>query len=260
MSKTKSTHETCSARISMFLSIITINRNNAEGLKKTLDSVASQTCRDFEHIIIDGASSDDSVEIIKNYVASSAGKNVSNWVSEPDSGIYNAMNKGIKKATGQYIALLNSGDWYEPDTCKIISETAKESQNDVYYGLLRYINKNNKCEMVLGRTVEMLKNCMIAHPTCFISKNIYSKYLYDENYKYAADYDLILRIYESGSSFYFIEKILANFNTYGISSSYKANKESLMIQKKHNLITPFVYLYKILYLYVFFLIKGICRL
>ena len=111
----------------MFLSIITINRNNAEGLKKTLESVASQTCRDFEHIIIDGASTDGSVDVIKDYVASPSGKNVSYWISEPDSGIYNAMNKGIKKASGDYISLLNSGDWYEPDACAIISENAEKT-------------------------------------------------------------------------------------------------------------------------------------
>ena len=243
----------------MFLSIITINRNNAEGLKKTLESVASQTCRDFEHIIIDGASTDGSVDVIKDYVASPSGKNVSYWISEPDSGIYNAMNKGIKKASGDYISLLNSGDWYEPDACAIISENAEKTHCDVYYGLLRYINRNNKCEMILGRTIEMIDTAMIAHPTCFISKNVYSKYLYDENLKFASDYDFILRISKAGASFCFVEKILANFNTYGISSSYKANKESIKVQRKYKLITLFIYIIKVLYFDILILIKTIIR-
>ena len=117
----------------MFLSILTINRNNAEGLKKTLESVASQTCRDFEHIIIDGASTDNSVDVIKEYVASSAGKNVSYWVSEPDSGIYNAMNKGIKKAEGDYCLFLNSGDWLFNEN--IVENEKKENHNEdvIYY-------------------------------------------------------------------------------------------------------------------------------
>lgn len=241
----------------MFLSIITINRNNAEGLKKTLESVAAQTCRDFEHIIIDGASTDNSVEVIKEYVASPAGKNVSYWVSESDSGIYNAMNKGIKKASGDYIALLNSGDWYEPNTCEIILENAEKTHYDVYYGLLRYINENNKCEMVLGRTMEMINSAMIAHPTCFISKKIYSQYLYDESFKFSSDYDFILQISKAGVSFYFIEKILTNFNTYGVSSSYKANKESIKIQRKYKLISLFDYCIDVIYFNVLILIKTI---
>ena len=118
----------------MFLSIITINRNNAVGLKKTLESVASQTCRDFEHIIIDGASTDGSVDVINDYVASTAGKNVSYWISEPDSGVYNAMNKGIKKAIGDYCLFLNSGDWlFNSDTVKNEKET--DHTEDIDSGL-----------------------------------------------------------------------------------------------------------------------------
>ena len=99
----------------MKLSIITINRNNAEGLRKTLGSVANQTCKDFEHIIIDGASTDDSVEVIKHYEnsvlnSSSVTHHQIKWISEPDKGIYNAMNKGIRMAEGEYIQILNSGD------------------------------------------------------------------------------------------------------------------------------------------------------
>ena len=89
----------------MKLTIITINKNN-EGLRQTMESVVSQSCKDFEYIVIDGASTDRSVEIIKQYAA----KNTIDWVSEPDQGIYNAMNKGIAKAKGEYINFMNSGD------------------------------------------------------------------------------------------------------------------------------------------------------
>lgn len=90
----------------MKLSIITVNRNNTEGLRKTIESVVSQTYTDFEYIIIDGASTDGSVDIIKEYA-----DRITYWVSEPDNGIYNAMNKGILKAKGEYLQFLNSGDW-----------------------------------------------------------------------------------------------------------------------------------------------------
>ena len=98
------------------LSIITINRNNAAGLRKTIESVVSQTYTDFEYIIIDGASTDGSVEVIKEYAEATlpCGEGLGErlyWVSEPDKGIYNAMNKGILKAQGEYLLFLNSGDW-----------------------------------------------------------------------------------------------------------------------------------------------------
>lgn len=93
------------------LSIITINRNDAQGLEKTLESIwKKQSFKDFEHIIIDGASTDNSINIIKKYAS-----HLSYWVSEPDKGIYNAMNKGIIKAKGNYLLFLNSGDWLEND-------------------------------------------------------------------------------------------------------------------------------------------------
>lgn len=97
----------------MKLSIITINRNNAEGLRKTLASVASQTYHDIEHIVIDGASTDTSVDVIRKYESSNQSPShplTVTWISEPDNGIYNAINKGIKRATGDYIYILNSGD------------------------------------------------------------------------------------------------------------------------------------------------------
>ena len=89
----------------MKLSIITINRNNAAGLRRTIESVVSQTYTEFEYIIIDGASTDESVDVIKEYA-----DKITFWVSEPDNGIYNAMNKGILKAKGEYLLFLNSGD------------------------------------------------------------------------------------------------------------------------------------------------------
>ena len=88
----------------LILSIITINLNNREGLRKTIESVVNQTFQDFEFIVIDGASTDGSVEVIQDY------PRINYWISEPDTGIYNAMNKGIAKATGEYCLFLNSGD------------------------------------------------------------------------------------------------------------------------------------------------------
>ena len=101
----------------MKLSIITINYNDAIGLQKTLNSTISQLCIDFEHVIVDGASPDNSVEVIENYAAEASVNGIKvTWVSEKDKGIYNAMNKGIKMASGEYIQILNSGDCLAADT------------------------------------------------------------------------------------------------------------------------------------------------
>ena len=136
----------------MKLSIITINYNNAEGLRKTLASVAAQTFRDFEHIIVDGGSTDESVEIIRQYADNEAIRPENSkadnlalspyhlitsspiiWISEPDSGIYNAMNKGIKMAKGEYLLFLNSGDYLvDADTLKNVFEEANDV--DIIYG------------------------------------------------------------------------------------------------------------------------------
>lgn len=110
------------------LTVITINLNNARGLKKSIESVITQTCVDFEYIVIDGASTDGSVDIIKQ----NADK-IDNWISEPDAGIYNAMNKGIKKARGEYLLFLNSGDYlYSDDTLKKVFSL--NFNEDLVYG------------------------------------------------------------------------------------------------------------------------------
>lgn len=117
----------------MQLSIITINRNNAKGLEKTMQSVASQSCKDLEYIVIDGASTDKSVDVIKNLESECANLK---WVSEPDNGIYNAMNKGLRMASGEYVQILNSGD--ELASTNVVERMLKaldEKDNpDILYG------------------------------------------------------------------------------------------------------------------------------
>ncbi len=247
----------------MFLSIITINRNNAKGLKKTLESVASQTCRDFEHIIIDGASTDGSVDVIKEYVASPAGKNVSYWVSEPDSGIYNAMNKGIKKATGDFIEILNSGDSFTADVLAELIPIAKQNPDKILYGAVNDI-KNGIFEKVEGRSAELLPRNMIAHQTCFVPRYIYENYgLYDETLSITSDYDLFLKFYTNHVPFYYTNKIIVDYDCTGISSTNidKVIKENDIIRKRYGFYVPpskkeifYRFIYKI-----YKSIKGICR-
>ena len=188
----------------MKLSIVTINRNNAFGLEKTLMSVASQTCKDFEHIIIDGASTDNSVEVIKQYVEStnkSSSKTCHQikWISEPDKGIYNAMNKGIRMALdgkADYIQILNSGDClYAEDVIERMFRALKDNDNPaiMYGNMIRDIpGKKHSTDKCLGQHDWTMYDFIcgtINHDPTYIRRDIYEKYgLYREDLPITADW------------------------------------------------------------------------
>lgn len=121
----------------MKLSIITINRNNCAGLSRTMDSVIRQTCKDFEWILIDGASTDGSVDLIRQNK-----QHITYWVSEPDKGIYNAMNKGLQQAHGEYCLFLNSGDWLAQNST--IAEVLPILSGDIFVARSLYHNGQRK--------------------------------------------------------------------------------------------------------------------
>jgi len=189
----------------MKLSIVTINYNNAEGLKRTLDSVASQTYRDIEHIVIDGGSTDGSVEAIKEYVSANPNhnpffKHTIKWVSEKDNGIYNAMNKGIRKATGSYVEILNSGDVLAaPDVvAHMVAEIEKAEYPEFMYGNM--IKKDYATGKILGKSREVEYSLRqyyastMNHDCCYIRRDLFDKYgLYDENLKIVSDWKWFLQ-------------------------------------------------------------------
>lgn len=177
----------------MKLSIITINRNNAFGLEKTMQSVASQTFKEFEYIVIDGASTDDSVDVIRKYEPKFA---CLKWISEPDSGIYNAMNKGLGIATGNYIQILNSGDSLASDDIieKMLASLEKLEYPSVLYGNMikcfpdgrRIVDKG-----FAGQEITMLGmfKGTLNHNPVYIRHDLFEKYgYYDENLKIVSDW------------------------------------------------------------------------
>lgn len=194
----------------MKLSIITINRNNAEGLKKTLDSVANQTCKDFEHIIIDGASTDDSVEVIKNYEnsvlhSSPVTHHQINWISEPDKGIYNAMNKGIRMAKSEYIQILNSGDCLAGDDVveKMLAEVVRNCNPEIIYGNMI---KNREDGRTVGKSTDLELTMLqfyvatLNHDCAYIRKNLFDEYgMYDENLKIVSDWKWYIKAIVQGN-------------------------------------------------------------
>lgn len=210
----------------MKLSIITINYNNAAGLKKTLDSVAAQTYTDFEHIIVDGNSTDDSVDIIRAYSQSPiANRHKIQWLSEPDTGIYNAMNKGVHLAKGEYTLMLNSGDY-------LVDEHVVEYVIPLLDGT----------DIIQGNTISMINNKQIVnkgyatsnisfidvysghflHQATFAKRILFEQYGYfDESYKMGGDTVFFMKTLGLGSaSFAYKDINIAYFDTEGISASH----------------------------------------
>ena len=208
----------------MRLSIITINRNNAEGLEKTLQSVASQTYKEFEYVIVDGASTDGGVEVIKAYESKFAHLK---WLSEPDNGIYNAMNKGIRMASGEYIQILNSGDCLAaPDvTERMIAALKEASYCDFLYGNMikkdyssgKIVGKSGKVEYSLRQYYSSTMN----HDCCYIRRDLFDKYgLYDENLKIVSDWKWFLQAIGLGRvKPVYVDIDVTIFDTSGISES-----------------------------------------
>lgn len=214
----------------MKLSIITINYNNAAGLKKTLDSVASQTYTDFEHIIVDGASTDGGVEIICEYDQSLV-SNLSplasrlKWISEKDTGIYNAMNKGIRMSSGEYLLFLNSGDFLiAADVLEKVFEN--ESSADILCARCN-VSDNNKVIWTSNPPEEVTFGTLyivgLAHQSTFIRKSLFEQYgYYDESFRYNADIEFWYRaIVDNGASTQKIDVITTDYNLDGVSEKKK---------------------------------------
>jgi glycosyltransferase involved in cell wall biosynthesis len=174
------------------LSIITINYNNALGLKKTISSVINQMFSDFEFIVIDGASSDSSIEVIKKYASK-----INYWISEKDKGIYNAQNKGISAATGEYCLFLNAGDCLVNENVLATIFLLKDSEDIIYGDMITTdeseVEKHLKMPNHIG--VKRMLADTLWHPVSIIKRELFLKYgNYDEQFKIVADYEFFVRV------------------------------------------------------------------
>lgn len=197
------------------ISVITINYNNRDGLRKTIESVVNQTYNDFEYIIIDGGSTDGSVDVIKEYDG-----RIDYWVSEPDKGIYNAMNKGIDVAKGEYCIFINSGDYL--NSCEVLQISNVELDGvDVITGSLILDNgeiwapQNSVSIKYLYNNINTL-----SHPASFIKSALLKKYHYDENLKIVSDWKFFVQVLlMDNASYKPLSHIITVFDTNGISST-----------------------------------------
>lgn len=181
----------------MRISIITVVYNNERTIKSAIDSVLSQANIDLEYIIVDGASKDNTMEVVRSY-----GKQIHKVVSEPDKGIYDAMNKGIGMATGDIIGILNSDDVYENgNTLRSVVELFELGNCDCVYGNLVYVKETDLNKVVRywkpGRQKSFLTGWHTPHPTFFVKKSVYHFYgLYNIDLTIAADFEMMLRLIE----------------------------------------------------------------
>lgn len=218
----------------MKISIITINFNNAAGLKETLDSIAQQTCQEFEHVIVDGGSSDGSVPVIKSYEEQIVANRTNNatvypmlsWVSEKDEGIYDAMNKGINKASGEYLYFLNSGDTFvDKDVLgRLHKELGKE---DIVVSKINYTDNSGVYHESHQPKMDKLSLFYylekgIPHQAAAIRKSLFDQYgLYDTSFRISGDWDFFLRVVVLHSATVgYTDITLANFDGNGISSTH----------------------------------------
>ena len=197
----------------MKLSIITVNYNDAKGLERTIKSVISQSFRDFEFIIIDGGSTDESIDIIKKYE-----KHVDYWVSEHDGGIYPGMNKGLRQAKGDYLNFMNGGDRYHStDVLERIFSIGTNA--DIITGT----HAENGAENIgKGGKVTMLDlyRCAIDHQASFIKREVAIMHPYDEKYRIVSDWKFFIEaLIMDNCSFYFTDIIVVDVDMKGISNT-----------------------------------------
>lgn len=198
----------------MKFSIITVCLNSENTIEQTVQSVIEQENCDYEYIIVDGMSTDKTLEIIRRYE-----DRISIIISEPDTGLYDAMNKGISLATGDVIGIINSDDWYEAGALALVEKCFESSDVEVIYGKMNLIYLNGESKVMVPGDMENIRYEMgIPHSTVFIKKDIYRKYgAFKLKYRIAADYELMLRLYTKGVKFRYLENILASFRLGGLS-------------------------------------------
>lgn len=207
------------------VSIITVSYNAVKTIEQTIQSVLKQSYQNIEYLIIDGQSTDGTQEIIEKYRDS-----IDYYVSEQDSGIYYAMNKGILHATGDVIGIINSDDWYEADAVEKVVRCFNSTDAGVVFGEIWLIDHNEKKQGCTRHSK------LPPHPAMFVKRDIYQKYgVFDTNYRIAADYELTLRFVTKGVLFEHIDEIFSNFRTSGISNIKKLEciEETYQINLKY---------------------------
>jgi glycosyltransferase involved in cell wall biosynthesis len=242
------------------VSIITTAKNSNSTIAHTVNSVLAQTYPEIEYIVVDGFSTDGTIEIIKSY-----GKKISKFISEPDDGIYDAINKGIMAAGGDIIGILNSDDvFYDDNIIKRVAEEFRQNDIDSVIGDVQFVNPMNIKKIVRyysSRNFHPGKfkfGYMPAHPSFYAKRQLFEKYgLYKTDYEIAADYELLIRfMYKNKISYKYLGMPFVNMRTGGAStksvrSNYILNKEIVRACRENGIRTNYFYIYSKYFIKVF---------
>lgn len=203
----------------VLVSVVTVAYNSEKTIRKTIEAVLNQTYPHVEYWIIDGASKDGTVAIAKEYEDQFARKGYAYHIlSEPDAGIYDAMNKGCKKATGQIVGIINSDDWYEPNALFVAAQTFMEEQYDMFYADVRLIKEDGTSMIKHSRYRKFATSRDWNHPTTFVKREIYDTYSYQCKTVHD-DWDFVLKVRASGAKIVVKNEVLANFCVGGASNN-----------------------------------------
>lgn len=238
-------------------SIITITFNSEKTIERTLKSVLAQSYTDYEYIIVDGASKDSTMDIVRKYEPLFEGR--MKWKSEPDKGIYDAMNKGIERSTGVIVGIVNSDDWLEADALENVQKAFienKKCENSLYCGGINFVTKNKTIRKpsnlaLFYKNTKFYLMAGIRHPATFVPKQVYDKLgCFDSRMKITADRDFILRCYFNGIKFVGLDYFLSNMSDGGVSTSISKNTlikaiddRKLMLKNFEKKGAEFYYLY-----------------
>ena len=221
------------------ISIITVCYNAADNLKQTIDSIMNQNIGDFEYIIKDGGSSDQTCKLIDDY-NSKLKRKLSNFLflNGVDNGIYNAMNIATNYSKGDYLLFINAGDeLYAPNTIELLNKIVNNC--DVYYGnIVQQDNEHQKMVKPMGNIDSLKKNMFFCHQAAVIKRSVMCELKYKEKYMICADYDFFLRAYLQGKQFSYIDQVIAIFKTGGVSYKrpFDVIDESYKIQEENGII------------------------
>jgi len=246
------------------ITVITVSYNSCKTISDTINSVLTQSYLNIEYIIIDGGSTDGTVELIQSY-----SNNISKFISEPDKGIYDAINKGIRLSTGDIVGILNSDDFF--CNTKVITNVAEAFQkNDIeaVYGDVQYVNPKNILKVVRYYSSKLFWSdkfrfgFMPAHPSFYVKRELFDKFgYYKTDYKIAADYELLIRfLYINKVKYKYLELPFVSMRTGGVSNSsfrsnYLLNREIARACKENGIKTNFFFIYS-KYFYKIFEFSG----
>ena len=219
----------------MKISIITASYNSGKTIRHTVESVLRQTYPDFEYIVVDGGSTDNSIDIVKDYQVAFKGR--LKWISEKDKGIYDAMNKGIRMATGDVVGILNSDDFYtDENVLQTVADNFMNHSVDAVYGDIHFVREGNLDKCVRYYSSRLFSpfwlrfGFMPAHPSFYCKREVFDKAgLYSLDYKIGADYEMMVRLFRKyGISSRYISKDFVTMRTGGASNHHFSNRLTLI--------------------------------